>query len=886
MEKPNSQHRTSNQQRHDSSTDHGAIVNDHIHEVTIVNWDGDLDPENPLNWPNSRKFINCFLVSISCFLAPLASSVLAPGVPALMKEFEASSSVLASFVVSIYVLGFAAGPLVVAPLSEIYGRNIVYQVCNVGFVAFSVACAVAPSLGSLIAFRFLCGVFGSAPVTNGGGTVADMVSPAHRGAAMSALLTGPLFGPIVGPIGGSFLAAAKGWRWTMWLVTIVAGCLTVAMLVCLHETYPPVLLQRKTERIRKQCPVTERHECARSVRDEGLSPRHYFSRSIIRPLRLLFLSPICSVFALYMAVVYGYLYLMFTSITVVFQNTYGFSSSTVGLVFLGLGIGSMVGLMTFTVTNDRYSQQQAAKDGDGHKPEYRLVLLPYAAIALPAGFFIYGWTAENGIHWIVPLVGHALVGFGMVMSLMSVMTYLIDSFTIYAASAVAANTVPSDEILVQFKEIRPLLFGTDPDYKDIFHRIRRLKDLYPPAKAREFPFGAPGVMPESRTKLVSQLPDRCVAETFLGSYMEAFETMFPLWHESSYVDEMAQFWANPESADWTFFAQVYIMLALGCYATPKAKLQALGLDGHALSKLYLDHASVAFSGSQLTASFNYAGLRTLCMSMLARLMDLIASNDQRDCAITVGLTVRAAQTMNLHRHPRLFGGMPGAEMSTRIKIWTTLVLLDLLASVRSSLPPVIHSGDYDASVRLGREADNDTLSPAPTDHDSDETPFDHILADFLPTASHIVRMANSVNQELDYTNVEKLDRQLRETLGKVSNLHDSTATPRKHRLRSEMFQIIIRRVMLILHEPFGRRPNAAVNFRCSYMRLLECSLALAVSQGALHSQNNPADGMKWALNMFKEDFETALVCIALGIRGNKFDSEASTVNGTTPRDIA
>ncbi|KAK7600634.1 hypothetical protein V3481_002167 [Fusarium oxysporum f. sp. vasinfectum] len=441
-------------------------------------------------------------------------------------------------------------------------------------------------------------------------------------------------------------------------------------------------------------------------------------------------------------------------------------------------------------------------------------------------------------------------------------------------------------LMWEFKEIRPLLFGTDPDYKDIFHRIRRLKDLYPPAKAREFPFGAPGVMPESRTKLVSQLPDRCVAETFLGSYMEAFETMFPLWHESSYVDEMAQFWANPESADWTFFAQVYIMLALGCYATPKAKLQALGLDGHALSKLYLDHASVAFSGSQLTASFNYAGLRTLCMSMLARLMDLIASNDQRDCAITVGLTVRAAQTMNLHRHPRLFGGMPGAEMSTRIKIWTTLVLLDLLASVRSSLPPVIHSGDYDASVRLGRETDNDTLSPAPTDHDSDETPFDHILADFLPTASHIVRMANSVNQELDYTNVEKLDRQLRETLGKVSNLHDSTATPRKHRLRSEMFQIIIRRVMLILHEPFGRRPNAAVNFRCSYMRLLECSLALAVSQGALHSQNNPADGMKWALNMFKEDFETTLVCIALGIRGNKFDSEASTVNGTTPRDIA
>ncbi|KAG5768257.1 hypothetical protein H9Q72_004161 [Fusarium xylarioides] len=412
-----------------------------IHKEQIVDWEGPEDPENPMNWSNKTKLSNVGLVSLAAFLTPLASSILAPGVPALMKEFGSSNSVLASLVVSIYVIGFAAGPLFLAPLSEIYGRNIVYHVCNVGFVAFSAACALAPSLGSLIAFRFIAGTFGSASITNGSGTVADMVSPAHRAMAMSALVTGPMFGPIIGPIGGGFLAAAKGWRWTMWLVTIVAGALTIGMFICLRETYAPVLLDRKARRLRKGCTVIEKHACAKSVKDEGLSQQKYFMRAISRPMRLLFLSPICSIFALYLAIVYGYLYLMFTSITTVFTKNYGFSSSVAGLVFLGLGVGSMLGLALFTTTNDKYAQRKAAKDGQGHKPEYRLARLTVAAIALPIGLFIYGWTAEYNVHWIVPIGSHVIIGFGIVVSLMCVMTYMIDSFTIYAASAMAANTV-------------------------------------------------------------------------------------------------------------------------------------------------------------------------------------------------------------------------------------------------------------------------------------------------------------------------------------------------------------------------------------------------------------------------------------------------------------
>ena len=108
---------------------------------------------------------------------------------------------LSSFVVSVFVIGFCFGPLVIAPLSEMYGRMPVYHCCNVILFAFSIACAVAPNLGSLIAFRFLAGLGGSCPLAIGAGTIADVTPPERRGQVMAAWVFGPILGPIIGPIG-------------------------------------------------------------------------------------------------------------------------------------------------------------------------------------------------------------------------------------------------------------------------------------------------------------------------------------------------------------------------------------------------------------------------------------------------------------------------------------------------------------------------------------------------------------------------------------------------------------------------------------------------------------------------------------------------------------
>jgi multidrug resistance protein len=154
---------------------------------------------------------------------PLASSMFAPGVPLVMQEFETNSEMLATFVVSVFVLGFAFGPLLLAPLSELYGRTIVYHVCNVLFVVFTVMCAVATNMGMLIAARFLAGFAGVAVITCGGGSIADVFPAERRGGAMAIWSLGPLLGPVIGPVAGGFLVEAKGWRWVFWIITIVVS---------------------------------------------------------------------------------------------------------------------------------------------------------------------------------------------------------------------------------------------------------------------------------------------------------------------------------------------------------------------------------------------------------------------------------------------------------------------------------------------------------------------------------------------------------------------------------------------------------------------------------------------------------------------------------------
>lgn len=147
----------------------------------------------------------------------------APGVPEVLRDFQSTNSQLGSFVVSVYILGYAFGPLIIAPLSELYGRLIIYHTCDALFVIFTIACALSTNMNMLIGFRLVAGIFGSCPLTIGGGTIADMIRQEKRGGAIAIWALGPLLGPVIGPVAGGFVSQSLGWRWVFWILAIVVS---------------------------------------------------------------------------------------------------------------------------------------------------------------------------------------------------------------------------------------------------------------------------------------------------------------------------------------------------------------------------------------------------------------------------------------------------------------------------------------------------------------------------------------------------------------------------------------------------------------------------------------------------------------------------------------
>ncbi|OCL05615.1 MFS general substrate transporter [Glonium stellatum] len=404
-------------------------------ELNIVSWEGDDDPANPRNWPATVKWGNITIVSLVTIVTPLASSMFAPAVPQVMAQFHSNNEELASFVISVYVIGFALGPLVVAPLSELYGRLIIYHISNILFVAFTIGCALSSSIRMFTAFRLLSGCVGVTPMVLGGGSIADIIPAERRGTAMAIWGSGQLFGPVIGPIAGGYLNEAAGWRWIFWTLAIIGGVLTTLGILLLRETYAPVLLKRKAKKLRK-------HTGDPSFRlsiDEQVSPLAYFKNALIRPLRLLFTSRIVFFLSVDVSIAYGYLYLVFTTLTYTFEERYGFSSGVAGLTFLGIGTGMFIGLVTVSAYSDKTAQRKSIS-GD-LQPEDRLTPLVPGAFLIPIGLFWYGWSVAAHIFWIVPLVGTAFFGAGLIATFVPVQMYLIDTFDRHAASALAALTI-------------------------------------------------------------------------------------------------------------------------------------------------------------------------------------------------------------------------------------------------------------------------------------------------------------------------------------------------------------------------------------------------------------------------------------------------------------
>ncbi|KAK7921199.1 hypothetical protein PG985_009221 [Apiospora marii] len=406
-------------------------------EEYVVEFDGENDPYHAQNWPLKKKLLTAAMLGYTTMTAAFGSSIFSAATKPVAKLFGVSAEV-GILGVSLYVLGFAFGPTLWAPLSELKGRRLPIVTAMFGFSIFCIACATAKDLQTLLICRFFAGFFGACPLAVVAAVFSDMFDNATRGVAITifsmCVFTGPLLAPFVG---GFIVESYLGWRWTMYVVAIMGFAAFVLDLFFLEETYPPVILVSKAAELRRRTKNWGIHAKQEEIEVDLVE---LIQKNFTRPMRLLFFEPIVTLISIYMAFIYGLLYLFLTAYPFVFQGIHGFSAGKSGLCFFGMIVGQLIAGTNVLLMQPSYQRKLAANNGVPI-PEWRLPVIIAGGVAFSAGIFWFGWSGyREDIHWIVPTLSGLLTGYGLMAIFLQALNYLVDAYLMFAASAIAGNT--------------------------------------------------------------------------------------------------------------------------------------------------------------------------------------------------------------------------------------------------------------------------------------------------------------------------------------------------------------------------------------------------------------------------------------------------------------
>lgn len=269
---------------------------------------------------------------------------------------------------------------------------------------------------------------------------------------------------------GGFVVEAKGWRWTQWVVLFFTASFLPSVFL-MKETYKKTLMARgvRSQRIKTQRPfVNTAHEL--------------ITKTLTRPLHMLFTEPIIGLLSLYVGFNFALTYSFFVAFQYVFSTVYRFDLGSVGLTFLGLGIGCILACFaiiwhseyiykpkvilwkqkqthmasTEETRSRKASETTLRNDDDQHgqqklvpcherrslQPEERLWLAIPGTMLLPVSLFLFAWTARPSIHWIVPVIAEVFFGIGNLLIYMATNLYIVDVYGAgYGASALSANSL-------------------------------------------------------------------------------------------------------------------------------------------------------------------------------------------------------------------------------------------------------------------------------------------------------------------------------------------------------------------------------------------------------------------------------------------------------------
>jgi hypothetical protein len=228
-------------------------------------------------------------------------------------------------------------------------------------------------------------------------------------------------------------------------MTIFAATTYAMGIAFLPETYGPLLLQRRVRALQASTSTLPEKPMRyyRSVHDGSEKTATKVLRtSLSRPFIFLFLEPIVVLLSFWVAYVYGMLYLFFAAYPLVFQSPrplgYGMDAGIGALPFLGIGVGMIAGTCISYFTNKRYVKRM---NGSKPPPEARLPPACFGAVCMPVSLAIFAANCNPSTHWIAPTLAGLPFGLGLILTFVSVLSYLIDTFGIHCASALAANAV-------------------------------------------------------------------------------------------------------------------------------------------------------------------------------------------------------------------------------------------------------------------------------------------------------------------------------------------------------------------------------------------------------------------------------------------------------------
>jgi DHA1 family multidrug resistance protein-like MFS transporter len=408
--------------------------------VILVDWYTTDDPANPQNWSSLKKGFIVFIISLYTWVAYVGSSLFAPSEGGVEEHFGVGP-ITAELGLSLFVLAYGVGPLLFGPLSEIpiIGRNPIYYLTFFMYWVLSFPTAVVDHFGGLLALRFFQGFFGSPAVANGGATFGDIFSLIYVPYGLCWWVFAAWGGPALGPLIGGFAVMGKGWRWPLWEIVWMSSPMLLLLLCWMPETLTSNILLRRAKRLRKLT-GNLRLQAQSEIDQRNLTASGILASALIKPVEIMLKDPAILFVNIYTAFFYGTYYTFFEVFPLVFPPFYGFNLGETGVAFLSCQIGALIGILGYFAYLHWYMIPDNIKHGL-REQEHRLVPAIVGSFFLPVGLFIFAWTANSKIHWIVPLIGVVIFVTGMFWILQALFVYIPFSYPKYAASLFAGNDI-------------------------------------------------------------------------------------------------------------------------------------------------------------------------------------------------------------------------------------------------------------------------------------------------------------------------------------------------------------------------------------------------------------------------------------------------------------